>query len=163
MGPVRRHHQRGNGGLRAGADTLFQIVIASLDETGGLSPLPRGEVKSNPAAHFPRNIENQCLNSLFLPRSEADDSIQAPSFRDAPSGTGPESRDSGFDAEPVIGPRFARTRWHRPGMTVMGYARSLSSGVHSRDPLARNDGMQTQGRVPYFPSNTAVIAAWACC
>src|SRR6266702_2755903 len=29
-----------------------------------------------------------------------------------------ESRDSGFDAEPVIGPRFARTRWHRPGMTV---------------------------------------------
>ena|SRR5579863_3825204 len=29
----------------------------------------------------------------------------------------PESRDSGFDAEPVIGPRFARTRWHRPGMT----------------------------------------------
>jgi hypothetical protein len=30
-----------------------------------------------------------------------------------------ESRDSGFDAEPVIGPRFARTRWHRPGMTAM--------------------------------------------
>src|SRR5229473_7765142 len=29
-----------------------------------------------------------------------------------------ESRDSGFDAEPVIGPRFARTRWHRPGMTT---------------------------------------------
>ena len=34
----------------------------------------------------------------------------------APSAN-PESRDSGFDAEPVIGPRFARTRWHRPGMT----------------------------------------------
>src|SRR5450631_1311296 len=34
------------------------------------------------------------------------------------AGPGPESRDSGFDAEPVIGPRFARTRWHRPGMTV---------------------------------------------
>src|SRR5665647_822790 len=29
-----------------------------------------------------------------------------------------QSGDSGFDAEPVIGPRFARTRWHRPGMTV---------------------------------------------
>jgi hypothetical protein len=29
-----------------------------------------------------------------------------------------ESLDSGFDAEPVIGPRFARTRWHRPGMTA---------------------------------------------
>jgi hypothetical protein len=31
-----------------------------------------------------------------------------------------ESRDSGFDAEPVIGPRLARTRWHRPGMTESG-------------------------------------------
>jgi hypothetical protein len=29
-----------------------------------------------------------------------------------------ESRDSGFASEPVIGPRFARTRWTRPGMTV---------------------------------------------
>jgi hypothetical protein len=29
-----------------------------------------------------------------------------------------ESRDSGFDAEPVIGPRLARTRWHRSGMTA---------------------------------------------
>jgi hypothetical protein len=29
-------------------------------------------------------------------------------------------RDSGFDAEPVIGLRFARTRWHRPGMTDRG-------------------------------------------
>ena len=52
----------------------------------------------------------------FVKRS--DDLLQAPSFRDAPSGAGPESRDSGFDAEPVIGPRFARTRWHRPGMTA---------------------------------------------
>jgi len=25
--------------------------------------------------------------------------------------------DSGPGAEPVIGPRFARTRWRRPGMT----------------------------------------------
>src|SRR3974390_508458 len=25
--------------------------------------------------------------------------------------------DSGLAAEPVIGPRFARTRWRRPGMT----------------------------------------------
>src|SRR6266403_1099098 len=49
---------------------------------------------------------------------------QAPSFRDAPLGANPESRDSGFDAEPVIGPRFARTRWHRPGMTVVEALRS---------------------------------------
>src|SRR5713226_2775804 len=27
------------------------------------------------------------------------------------------ARDSGFDAEPVIGPAIGRTRWHRPGMT----------------------------------------------
>jgi hypothetical protein len=27
------------------------------------------------------------------------------------------ARDSGFVAEPVIGPRFARTRWRRPEMT----------------------------------------------
>jgi hypothetical protein len=26
--------------------------------------------------------------------------------------------DSGFAPEPVIGPRLARTRWTRPGMTV---------------------------------------------
>jgi len=29
----------------------------------------------------------------------------------------PERRDSGFGPEPVIGPRFARTRWDRPEMT----------------------------------------------
>jgi hypothetical protein len=29
----------------------------------------------------------------------------------------PQSRDSGSMRKPVIGPRFARTRWHRPGMT----------------------------------------------
>src|SRR5450631_4931554 len=39
------------------------------------------------------------------------------SFRDGALAPDPESRDSGFDA---IGPRFARTRWHRPGMTVAG-------------------------------------------
>jgi hypothetical protein len=59
-----------------------------------------------------------------------------------------ESRDSPmcnctsqFDAELVIGPRFARTRWHRPGMTALVCSSlSLSSGAHSRDPLApRND------------------------
>ena len=33
-----------------------------------------------------------------------------------------ESRDSGLDAEPVIGPARGRTRWHRPGMTGVFYA-----------------------------------------
>jgi hypothetical protein len=36
---------------------------------------------------------------------------------------------SGFDAEPVIGPRFARTRWHRPGMTQAGYFGSSFSAA----------------------------------
>jgi hypothetical protein len=37
-----------------------------------------------------------------------------------------ESRDSGLDAEPVIGPRVARTRWHRPGMTECGLLRRFA-------------------------------------
>jgi len=48
---------------------------------------------------------------------------ERPTFRDGPRDQTSdvqlhigESLDSGFDAEPVIGPRFARTRWHRPGM-----------------------------------------------
>src|SRR6266446_7165466 len=49
--------------------------------------------------------------------------LPPPSFRNGALAPGPESRDSGFDAEPVIGPRFARTRWHRPGMTVTGLLR----------------------------------------
>src|SRR5229473_2646659 len=54
---------------------------------------------------------------IFVKRS--DDSPQAPSFRDAPSGAGPESRDSGFDAS------------HRPGMTVMDCTRSLFTPTRS--------------------------------
>ena len=50
-----------------------------------------------------------------------------------------ESRDSGFDAEPVIGPRFARTRWHRPGMTVMDLRAEPVIEPLCADPLARND------------------------
>jgi hypothetical protein len=53
--------------------------------------------------------------------------VDSPSFRDGPKDQTSdaqlrigESRDSGFDAELVIGPRVARTRWHRPGMTAMG-------------------------------------------
>src|SRR6202030_4090593 len=61
-------------------------------------------------------------------------------------GPDPESRDSPmcnctsrFDAEPVIGPRFARTRWHRPGMTASVLQR-LSSGANSHrlDPSLRD-------------------------
>jgi rhodanese-related sulfurtransferase len=37
--------------------------------------------------------------------------------------------DSGFDAEPVIGPRFARTRWHRPGMTESG-VKKMPQTIH---------------------------------
>jgi hypothetical protein len=44
-----------------------------------------------------------------------------------------ESRDSGFDAELVIGLRFARTRWHRPGMTVSAPIPNMAS--RSRDAM----------------------------
>src|SRR5712692_1095529 len=47
-----------------------------------------------------------------------------------------ESRDSGSDAEPVIGPRFARTRWHRPGMTSC-YSRRLAGLPETHHPLGR--------------------------
>jgi hypothetical protein len=35
--------------------------------------------------------------------------------------------DSGFAAEPVIGPAKGRTRWRRPGMTPKGCAQHASS------------------------------------
>src|ERR1700730_10890451 len=75
---------------------------------------------------------------------------QTPSFRDGPKDQTSdaqlrigESRDSGFDAEPVIGPRFARTRWHRPGMTASGFTRCLKiesgtcAGGSALSPLLR--------------------------
>jgi hypothetical protein len=37
------------------------------------------------------------------------------------------NEDTGIDAEPVIGPRFARTRWHRPGMTVSAPIPNMTS------------------------------------
>jgi hypothetical protein len=50
-----------------------------------------------------------------------------------------ESRDSGFDAEPLIGPASGRTRWHRPegrrlalnyfAPSLAGVALSLADGV----------------------------------
>src|SRR5882757_7572744 len=66
-----------------------------------------------------------CFNHHCEERS--DEAIHSSSFRDGPKDQTSdaqlrigESRDSGLDAEPVIGPRFARTRWHRPGMTESG-------------------------------------------
>jgi hypothetical protein len=46
--------------------------------------------------------------------------------------------DSGFDAEPVIGPRFARTRWHRPGMTAAPHALFLANAAFSRSRRAES-------------------------
>src|SRR5947208_16435233 len=37
--------------------------------------------------------------------------------------------DSGLAAEPVIGPRFARTRWRRPGMTERSAQTDLLEGA----------------------------------
>jgi ATP-dependent Clp protease adaptor protein ClpS len=36
---------------------------------------------------------------------------------------------SWFDAEPVIGPRFARTRWHHPGKLNTGERQELLAGM----------------------------------
>jgi hypothetical protein len=67
------------------------------------------------------------------------EATQTPSFRDGPQDQTSdaqlrigESRDSGFDAEPVIGPRFARTRWHRPGMTALLFENLNPSLVATR-------------------------------
>ena len=54
------------------------------------------------------------------------------------AGPDPESRDSGFDAEPVIGPRFARTRWHRDGVWSAALAMTaLQLLTRLRDLAAR--------------------------
>src|SRR6202011_2681674 len=37
--------------------------------------------------------------------------------------------DSGFASKPVIGPRFARTRWRRPGMTKTSCSRSIAQAL----------------------------------
>src|SRR6202030_1483250 len=72
-----------------------------------------------------------------------------------------ESRDSGFDAEPVIGPRFARTRWHRPGMTdlqlnvfgcltiesvTMPHSQPSSSGLTGRPSIPETPVMESRSR-----------------
>jgi hypothetical protein len=76
--------------------------------------------------------ERVCCSIQFSDSQDA--SVVEPSFRDGPQDQTSdaqlrigESRDSGFDAEPVIGPRFARTRWHRPGMTVSAPIPNMTS------------------------------------
>jgi len=54
-----------------------------------------------------------------------------------------ESRDSGFDAEPVIGPCFARTRWHRPGMTESGSLRCVPNVRDDHDAPLSVSNVQT--------------------
>src|SRR5713226_6069743 len=63
-----------------------------------------------------------------------------------------ESLDSGFDAEPVIGPRFARTRWHRPGMTVSGSLRRLRhfSTAARMKPTGRMHVITTRKKIIYL-------------
>src|SRR6266436_75265 len=67
--------------------------------------------------------------------------ISLPSFRGDAKASNPESRDSGSGPEPVIGPRYARTRWDHPGMTELdfqftprdppiGFEIALAGGIH---------------------------------
>src|SRR5215468_2689861 len=67
-----------------------------------------------PCCHATRDVVPGRANELgFTPSSFYND----PSWQQPTWTASPEYRDSGLDAEPVIGPRLARTRWHRPGMT----------------------------------------------
>jgi hypothetical protein len=104
------------------------------------TPSTGREINANLGRIAPRDrgrVFDDCeCAAIFVERS--DDSLQAPSFRDAPSGAGPESRDSGFDAS------------HRPGMTVMG----LRAEPLCADPLARNDGAGSL-RIEVMRSSTA--------
>jgi hypothetical protein len=60
-----------------------------------------------------------------------------------------ESLDSGFDAEPVIGPAIGRTRWHRPGMTFLTSA-------------PRNDREYQNRRAPILISSSEKKISLAC-
>src|SRR5258708_4729428 len=77
------------------------------------------------------------------------------SFRGDAKASNPESRDSGSGLEPVIGPRFARTRWDHPGMTELdlqftprnapiGFEIALAGRVHH----ARGQGRRRRVAVP---------------
>src|SRR5450631_2434516 len=112
---------------------LVVARVRSTNTTGTRhSPRPPWgrEINAELGRVAPRDRETAFVIGTIIARSEA---TQTPSFRDGPQDQTSdaqlrigESRDSGFDAEPVIGPRFARTRWHRPGMTesrLLGGAR----------------------------------------
>src|ERR1700684_2514984 len=69
-----------------------------------------------------------------------------------------ESLDSGFDAEPVIGPRFARTRWHRPGMTAITLDFHPFSLYLSRTPQSRH--LRTAFRFHEAAAQAAYQVLW---
>src|SRR5258707_12972071 len=54
-----------------------------------------------------------------------------------------ESRDSGFDAEPVIGPARGRTRWHRPGNDDRGEINREPAMTDADAVLVERDGPVT--------------------
>jgi hypothetical protein len=53
------------------------------------------------------------------------------------------SRREIADAHVVVIARSAATKQSSPWLQLWIASRSLSSGAHSRDPLARNDGFKT--------------------
>ena len=69
-----------------------------------------------------------------------------------PAGLNPESRESGFDA---IEPRFARTRWHRPGMTVSEFL--LRSRSSPRRALARRLALRVIGQLAQAIAAQAIL------
>src|ERR1700681_1160099 len=98
-----------------------------------------------------------------MARSEATKQFRAPPFRDGPKDQTSdvqlrigESRDSGFDAEPVIGPRFARTRWHRPGMTESGLVRGACHRACIRGPV----GPPKERPMTEYDGGSLTYTAW---
>jgi hypothetical protein len=85
---------------------------SSIPETSAIEPISRGVLDALAFAEHDGGGAGRQRRRL------------PPLFRDGPKDQTSdaqlrigESLDFGFDAEPVIGPRFARTRWHRSGMT----------------------------------------------
>src|SRR5450631_4809463 len=102
---------------------------------------PRSALRNGPAPrvlaargrHAAISVQARALFILLeesaSPSLRGAQAIQAPSFRDGALAPDPESRDSGFDAEPVIEPANGRTRWHGPEMTVSDSAIAMTEAL----------------------------------
>src|SRR6202171_6359754 len=121
------HRESGRGRIQAVPGRTRAAQGGRVSDT---SPRRPRRSPGRPAVQVFDSLQTAKDNSVVEPsfasqrvvRTRADDRVRNPDtvIPGWSAGPDPESRDSGFDAEPVIGPRLARTRWHRPGMTESG-------------------------------------------